>query len=584
MAVQLREIYANLERRVAERTRDLNDRNAEIAEALEQQTATAEILRVISSSPTDTTPVFGTIVTHTARLCEADFASVFLVEGGRLHSAAHTRTTPAFADYLERGFAVDRSTTAGRAALERRPVQIVDILADAEFAVMPAHRSEGVRTVLAVPMLREDRLVGVITTWRREVRPYSDKQVKLLSTFADQAVIAIENLRMFEEIQRKSRELLLASQAKSRFLAAASHDLRQPMHALSLFVGQLRASRTPAERAALSRRIEEAVGGLSDLLDQLLDLSKLEAGAVQPTQETFSIGATLAAIEAQFAPLARAKGVGLRVRPDRRWVRSDPLLVHRILLNLVANAIRYTERGRVLVGCRRRGERLRIAVWDTGVGIPEDRRDDVFREFVQIGNAVNRDTGASGRGLGLGLAIVARLADLLGTRIDLRSSVARGSMFAFELPFGAAADARPPAAAPLRVASLRGVFALVVDDDEAARAGMCGLLEGWGCVTLAAAGADAALAQLRAHDRPPELVVCDYQLGGGENGIDTIARIRAAVGDRVPAILVTADTTAAASRAAEQGRVPVLHKPVSPIKLRALLTQRLAVREAQTAP
>ena len=193
------------------------------------------------------------------------------------------------------------------------------------------------------------------------------------------------------------------------------------------------------------QRIEEAVGSLSALLDQLLDLSKLEAGAVQAVQEDFAIGNTLATIETQFAPLARAKGITLRVHATRAWVSSDPLLAQRVLLNLVANAIRYTERGGVLIGCRRRGNRLRIAVWDTGCGIPDDRREDVFREFVQLSErrqagSVNEHNG----GLGLGLAIVSRLADLLGTHVELISNVGRGSMFAFDLPLG---DARRSARA-----------------------------------------------------------------------------------------------------------------------------------------
>ena len=169
--------------------------------------------------------------------------------------------------------------------------------------------------------------------------------------------------------------------------------LRQPMHALSLFVGQLQDSKTTGERIALMQRIERAVGSLSELLDQLLDLSKLEAGAVQAVQEDFAVRDMLLAIEAEFASLARAKGIDLRVLPTDAWLRSDPILVRRILLNLVGNAIRYTERGGVLIGCRKRGQKVRIAVWDTGCGIPDDRREDVFREFVQLAGAEPRHGG-----------------------------------------------------------------------------------------------------------------------------------------------------------------------------------------------
>jgi len=378
-----------------------------------------------------------------------------------------------------------------------------------------------------------------------------------------------------QRVAERTRDLNFANQAKSRFLAAASHDLRQPMHALALFVGQLETSRTPAERAALTKRIEQAVGSLSELLDQLLDLSKLDAGAVQATQQAFLIDDTLAAIETEFAPLARAKGIELRLRSTRASLRSDPVFVHRILLNLVANAIRYTRRGGVLVGCRRRGGKLRIAVWDTGCGIPDERRDDVFREFVQLDSLDQRHASGPG-GLGLGLAIVTRLADLLGTRIELHSTVGRGSMFAFELPLAAQGETRPQtSAAPLSITSLRGVFVLVVDDEEAVRTGTCGLLESWGCLTLAAAGSDDAIAQLSAHDRPPELIVCDYRLEAGANGVDALLCIRRAVQDDVPAIILTAGTTAAALSAAQAIGVPLLQKPVSPVKLRALLAQLL---------
>ncbi|HSW25933.1 MAG TPA: sensor histidine kinase, partial [Burkholderiaceae bacterium] len=261
-------------------------------------------------------------------------------------------------------------------------------------------------------------------------------------------------------VAERTRELDHANQAKSRFLAAASHDLRQPMHALALFVGQLRDARNATEAAALAQRIEQAVSHLSRLLDQLLDLSKLDAGAVQAVQEDFAWADTVTTIHAQCAPLALAKGIELRLRGQRLWLRSDPVLVQRILLNLVGNAIRCTGAGGVLIGAKRRGERVRIAVWDTGPGIPRERHDDVFREFVQL----EHTEPSSGGGLGLGLAIVARLARLLGTRIELRSCVGRGSMFAFELPRG---TPRAPPTLPI-AADLRGTFALVIDDDESA--------------------------------------------------------------------------------------------------------------------
>ena len=392
-----------------------------------------------------------------------------------------------------------------------------------------------------------------------------------------------EQLReMYTSLERRvndrTRELNQANHAKSRLLAAASHDLRQPMHALSLFVGQLQDSKTTGERTALMQRIERAVGSLSELLDQLLDLSKLEAGAVQAVQEDFAVRDMLLAIEAEFASLARAKGIDLRVLPTDAWLRSDPILVRRILLNLVGNAIRYTERGGVLIGCRKRGQKVRIAVWDTGCGIPDDRREDVFREFVQLAGAEPRH--GAGEGLGLGLSIVARLADLLGTKVELRSTVGRGSMFAFELPLGIASATTLEPPAPSSMGALRGTFALVIDDDEAARAGMSGLLETWGCVTLTGASSSDFIAQLPAHDRLPELIVCDYWLTN-ETGLEAIERMRAAIGGRVPAVLVTAETSRSVLLSAQGAGIPLLHKPVSPLKLRALLAQLLSQPDSE---
>jgi signal transduction histidine kinase/CheY-like chemotaxis protein len=379
-------------------------------------------------------------------------------------------------------------------------------------------------------------------------------------------------------IAERTRDLEAANQAKSRFLAAASHDLRQPIHALSLLVAQMRSPGRSADRNEIVAQIEAGVAALGDLFDDLLDISKLEAGAVAAQLEDFAISAVLGAIHAQFAPVAQEKGLRLKVLPVNARVHSDPVLLQRVLSNFVSNAVRYTERGGVLVGCRRRGSNLQIAVWDTGCGIPEDHREDIFREFVQL-DSPDRDRG---KGLGLGLAIVARLAPLLGSRVELRSVPGRGSMFAISVPLAEAQDGRKAVSSsplhyePTQGAPLRGVFAVVVDDDEAARAALQGLLAGWGCLTLAARGGTEALAMLAQHDRAPELVICDYHLGNGENGIEAIRHIQAACECSMPAILVTADGSPEVLRTARHHQCPVLLKPVAPAKLRALLTRLLA--------
>jgi signal transduction histidine kinase/CheY-like chemotaxis protein len=375
-------------------------------------------------------------------------------------------------------------------------------------------------------------------------------------------------------IAERTRDLEAANQAKSRFLAAASHDLRQPIHALSLLAAQLDSSGRSADRSGAIAQIRAGIATLGGLFDDLLDISKLEAGAVVAQSEDFAISAVLDAISVQFAPEVREKGLKFKVLPSDAYVHSDPVLLQRILLNFVSNAIRYTEHGSVLVGCRLRGMDLQIAVWDTGCGIPEESRNDIFREFVQL-DSPNRDRG---KGLGLGLAIVARLAPLLGSAVELKSVPGKGSMFAIRVPL---ADTTGKSTAPIHrhdderthSTQLQGVFAIVVDDDADARAGMQGLLERWGCLVLAACSAAEALALLGKHERAPELLICDYHLRAGENGIEAIRRIRAASDCVMPAILVTGDPSPAVLRAAKDHRYPVIRKPVAPAKLRALLNQ-----------
>ncbi|HEV7394232.1 MAG TPA: hybrid sensor histidine kinase/response regulator, partial [Burkholderiales bacterium] len=378
-------------------------------------------------------------------------------------------------------------------------------------------------------------------------------------------------------IAERTRDLEAANQAKSRFLAAASHDLRQPIHALSLLAAQLDSSARSADRNGAIAQIKAGIATLGDLFDDLLDISKLEAGAVVAQTEDFAISAVFGAIRTQFAPEVREKGIKLKVLPNDAYVHSDPVLLQRILFNFVSNAVRYTERGGILVGSRLRGANLQIAVWDTGCGIPEECREDIFREFVQL-DSPNRDRG---KGLGLGLAIVARLAPLLGSRVELKSAPGKGSMFAIRIPLADRADASN--AVPIHRyrdershgTPLRGVFAIVVDDDENARAGMEGILEQWGCLVLTAGSTAEALALLAQHERAPELVICDYHLRAGENGIEAIHRIRAASGCVMPAVLVTGDASPGVLQAAKDHRHPVIHKPVAPAKLRALLNQLL---------
>jgi signal transduction histidine kinase/CheY-like chemotaxis protein len=373
------------------------------------------------------------------------------------------------------------------------------------------------------------------------------------------------------ELSAKKEQAENATLAKSRFLAAASHDLRQPMHALGLFVERLGQLKHDEATRSLVSSVEASVRALQDLLDALLDISRLDAGVVRARPEPVAVEQLWDTLRRQFAAAAAERGVALRLRPSALWVRSDALLLNRILLNLVANAIRYTERGGVLVSCRRRGARVLIEVRDTGVGIPEAMHAEVFKEFVQLGNP-ERDRS---RGLGLGLTIVERTALLLGHALSLRSVPGRGSCFRIEVPVAARATQTAGDEPPALLASLAGIGVLVVDDDALAREAMVKIFESWGCRVSAAASGAEALTRLP-EGPAPDAIACDYRLPGGENAIDLIARLRGALGRPVPAFIVSGDTDPSALQAASASGLALLHKPVRAARLRALLQRLLS--------
>jgi len=370
-----------------------------------------------------------------------------------------------------------------------------------------------------------------------------------------------------------------AVRAKTGFLAAASHDLRQPLHALNLFVAQLRTETDPAERIRVTGQIDAAVTAMNGLFDALLDISRLDAGALAPELTTFPVAHLLKHIETTSAPEAREKGLRLRFVPCDAWVRSDFILLQRILLNLVSNAIRYTAGGGVVVGCRRRGQRLRIEVWDSGIGIPENQRQNIFREFYQVADPQrNRRRGP---GLGLGLAIVDRLCRLLDHRLELVSTPGRGSRFAVSLPSVAAPqEAIEHSKAPADPVS--GKLIVVIDDDALALDAMRGLLRSWGCLVVTAGSEGTALASLAGDDQRPDLIISDYGLADGHTGVEAIQRLRSALRAPIPAFLVTGDIAPERLREASANGFHLLHKPVGPMALRAMLNQSL--RRAATNP
>jgi len=333
------------------------------------------------------------------------------------------------------------------------------------------------------------------------------------------------------------------------------------------------------ERARIAAQVDASVSAMNDLFNALLDISKLDAGALAPNLTRFPVADLLKHIEATFARAAREKGLRLRFARSAAWVESDFILLQRILLNLVSNAVRYTDRGGVVVGCRRRGERLRIEVWDSGIGIPKDQRENVFGEFYRI-SGPGRERRA---GLGLGLAIVERLCRLLDHRVELRSTPGKGSCLAVEAPL-VAAQAEPEELTPVPEATAdpaRGKLIVVIDDDALVLDSMRGVLRSWGCFVVAAESGRAALASLNGDDRCPDLIISDYRLSDGDEGIATVEKLRVAFGAPIPAFLITGDTAPERLREAGASGLHLLHKPVAPMALRAMLNQLL--REGRSA-
>ncbi len=376
------------------------------------------------------------------------------------------------------------------------------------------------------------------------------------------------NLRFENELARTRADE--ANRAKSRFLAAASHDLRQPLHAMALFVSALKDKNLEPETRRILDHLTASVEALEGLFDALLDISKLDAGIVRPEVRDFPVQAVFDQIGRECAADAAGKGLRLRLMRTRAVVRSDATLFERILRNLVSNAIRYTNAGGVVVGCRRRGDAVRIAVCDTGVGIEPAHLADIFQEFYQVGNPERDRT----KGLGLGLAIVDRLARLLTHSIAVVSIPGRGSVFSVTVPRGEVASSEVDLSQPVKVieGNLGGALVVVIDDEAAVRDGMREVLQHWGCRPLLADSGDEALALLARAASRPAAVIADYRLRAGEAGIAAIERIQFAYGTDIPGVIITGDTAPDRLREAEASGYYLLHKPVRPVKLRALLS------------
>ena len=426
MTSRLRESYANLEHKVEDRTRELT-------ESLAQQTATSEILGIIASSPTDLQPVLDALAESAARLCEANSAQIYRADGNILRLAAYHGSLPATEE-----IPIVRSSVAGRVFLDRRTIHIEDLAAEVETEFPAAKQAQerfGHRTLLATPLLREGIALGVIGIRRTEVRPFTDKQTALLKTFADQAVIAIENVRLFQELGEKNEQLEVASKHKSQFLANVSHELRTPLNSIIGFT-RIVLRRSEGKIDVLQKenlqKVLISAEHLLNLINGLLDLAKIEAGRMEIYAETFKLEEIVRIATATVEPMLRNGNVRLvtEIAADLPLIKTDRDKLKQVVLNLLSNSAKFTEKGEIKVAAWTVNGSMKLAVSDTGIGMNQDAINYIFEEFRQVDMSTTRKYG----GTGLGLAIVKRLTNLLGGDIAVESEEGKGTKFTVTLP------------------------------------------------------------------------------------------------------------------------------------------------------
>jgi two-component system, sensor histidine kinase len=405
-----------------------------------------------------------------------------------------------------------------------------------------------------------------ITAW---ITAHVEQARRYSATIQETVRLRFENEDLVTRLRREKAIAEEASAAKSRFLAAASHDLRQPVHALSLFVAALRPRVADREAVSLFDHIDSSVRAMSGLFNGLLDISRLDAGVVEVNCHSFAIQPILERICRDHAADAEAKGVRLALKPCSVVVKSDPVLLERIVRNIVANAVAYTDRGRVVVGCRR-GASLSVQVWDTGCGIPPAEHEQVFKEFYQVGNPERDRT----KGVGLGLAIVKRLTALLDHPLQMRSQPRKGTVFKLAVPLSASAEPDLARMELPAVPNVRGSgLILVVDDEAAIQAAMKSLLTDWGYQCIVAGSFDEMVQRIASCPDRPQLIISDYRLRGQEDGIGVIERLRSEYNDEeIPGMLITGDTAPDRLREAQESGLLLLHKPVPNSRLRASIT------------
>jgi GAF domain-containing protein len=423
---------------------EVQARTDELSEALQQQTATADVLKVISRSAFDLRTVLDALLRSAGRLCDADMGTVTQKKGDQFYRSVAYGFPAAFLEYVkERPVEAARNTGTGRALVEGRVVHIADVRADPEFDWPEAQKLGGFRTMLGVPMLRDGVPVGVLTLTRADVRPFTDKQIALVTTFADQAAIAIENVRLFDEIQDKSRQLAEASQHKSQFLANMSHELRTPLNAILGYTELVQDNiygEPPAKMRDVLNRIERNGRHLLGLINDVLDLSKIEAGQLVLTLDSYSLKDVVNTVYSAVEPLAAEKQLAFKVEvpPNLPAGRADERRLTQVLLNLVGNAIKFTDQGEVLIRASSQNGSFELSVRDTGPGISKADQTKLFQEFQQADNSTTKAKG----GTGLGLAISRRIIEMHGGRIWVESELGQGATFSLTLPIRVEHQAR----------------------------------------------------------------------------------------------------------------------------------------------
>ncbi|HJZ77987.1 MAG TPA: GAF domain-containing sensor histidine kinase, partial [Vicinamibacterales bacterium] len=412
----------------------------ELQESLEYQTATSDILSVISRSPNKLQPVLDAIVSTAFRLCPSDRALIMLPSRGGYLAAARAGFTPAEVEKrMSQGtIPVDRGSVFGRVVQEGRTIHVADVRSDSGYTLMPGLIVDDRRTVLGVPLVHEGEVVGVIVLIRTRVEPYSQRQIELIETFADQAVIAMSNARLFEEIVQKSRELEIASQHKSQFVANMSHELRTPLAAILGYAELIQEGfyepQGPKSLDALTR-IRSNGKHLLGLINTVLDIAKIESGQFTLNMTEYAIESVVETVRAATESLAQNKKLTLTTSMDKPLPVGfgDEQRLTQVLLNLVGNAIKFTDAGQVSIAAAQRNGHFAVSVTDTGPGIPLDQQDRIFDQFHQVDSSIKKAKG----GTGLGLAIAKQIVEMHGGRIWVESTLGKGSMFQMKLPIRA---------------------------------------------------------------------------------------------------------------------------------------------------